>query len=202
MSSDLPPTRQRILDAAWRLLESGAATRMADIAAAAAISRQALYLHFPNRADLLVATVRHIDAVKDIDGRLAASRGATTGEARLDAFVAAWCGYIPEIGGVGRALLAMQDDAAAAAAWADRMEAVHHGCRAAVAALARDGVLSPDLSEAAASDLLWSLLSVETWQALVERRGWSQAAYVAAMQRATRRMLHAGDATPGPVDGP
>ena len=69
MSSEGPDTRTRILNAAWSLLESGrgAGVRMSDIAKEAGISRQALYLHFPNRADLLVATTQHVDAVKDID---------------------------------------------------------------------------------------------------------------------------------------
>jgi len=42
---------------------------MADIAKAAGISRQALYLHFPTRVDLLVAMTRHLDAQNDIDDR-------------------------------------------------------------------------------------------------------------------------------------
>ena len=138
MSRKNPNTRTRILDAAWTLLESGAArgVRMSDIAKAAGISRQALYLHFPSRAELLVATTRHVDEVKDVDARLAESRAAT-GPARLDAFIAAWGGYIPEVQGVLRALAAvMETDAEARAAYDDRMAAVRHGCAAAVAALA------------------------------------------------------------------
>ncbi|MGI9389771.1 MAG: TetR/AcrR family transcriptional regulator, partial [Boseongicola sp.] len=75
MSRDESDTKLRILDTTWKLLESGETTvRMSDIAKAVGISRQALYLHYPSRADLLVATTRHIDSVKNVDARLARSR--------------------------------------------------------------------------------------------------------------------------------
>ena len=191
MSSEKSPTRDRILNAAWRLLESGArAVRMSDIAKAAGISRQALYLHYPSRADLLVATVRHVDEVKKVDDRLVASRTAASGRERLDAFIAAWGSYIPEIHGVSIALRAMADsDEEAARAWEDRMQALRHGCAAAVRALAADGALSPDLAEDRATDLLWALLSVEAWERLVRGCGWSQESYVTQTQRLARRAL-------------
>jgi len=190
MSSPLPDTRTRILSAARKLLEAAdpaKPVRMADVAKAAGISRQALYLHFPSRAELLVAVTRHVDEVKGIDGRFAASRAATTGPERLDAFVAAWGGYIPEIHGMARALIAMYDsDAEARAAWDDRMNAVRHGCAAAVRALAEDGLLRDDLDETRATDLLAALLSVETWARLVVAAEWSQPDYVATLQRLAR----------------
>lgn len=191
MSRKNPNTRTRILDAAWTLLESGAArgVRMSDIAKAAGISRQALYLHFPSRAELLVATTRHVDEVKDVDARLAESRAAT-GSARLDAFIAAWGGYIPEVQGVLRALAAMMEtDAEARAAYDDRMAAVRHGCAAAVAALGSEGGLAPDLSETEATDLLWALLSVETWRRLTRDCGWSQTRYIEVLQQTARAAL-------------
>ena len=167
MSSIKPDTRTKILKSTWKLLESttGDDVRMSDIAKQAGVSRQALYLHFPNRVDLLIATTRYLDEVKDVDGRLAASRSATTGLARLDAFIEAWGNYIPEIFGVAAALLAMQDkDPAAKEAWSNRMQAVREGCEAAVKALDRDGQLRPDLEREKAIDLLWTLSSVHNWQ--------------------------------------
>lgn len=193
-SPSSPPadTRTRILQETWRLLEQGAGkpVRMSDIAKAAGISRQALYLHFPGRTDLLVATTRYLDEVKDVDARLAASRAATRGLDRLDAFVAAWSDYIPEIAGVGRALIAMRDsDAEARAAWDGRMQALREGCAAAVAALARDGDLLPALTEDEATDLLWTLLALHNWEQLVRGCGWSQARFVGTMQRLARQAL-------------
>lgn len=197
MSSENQTTRTRILDTTWRLLESGdaPAVRMADIARAVGISRQALYLHFPKRADLLIATTRHIDQAKDIDARLAPSRAATTGRGRLDAYVAAWGAYIPEIHGVGRALMAMQHtDPEAARAWEDRMAAMREGCAAAVAMLARDGDLRADLTQTTATDLLWSLLSVRLWEHLCLDCGWSQAAYMDRLKQLTHAALLPPDA--------
>ena len=163
---------------------------MADIAKEAGISRQAVYLHFPTRAELLVATTRYLDEVKHVDDRLAASRSAATGVERLSAFIEAWGNYIPEIYGVGKALLAMENtDEEASAAWSDRMQAVRHGCEAAVRGLARDGTLSPDRAADEATDLLWTLLSVRNWEQLVHDCGWSQGLYIDTMQQIARRSL-------------
>ncbi len=199
MSSDPRTTRDRILDAALQLLENKGEkpVRMSDIAKAAGLSRQAVYLNFPNRAELLIAATRHLDAREDVDARLAESRAATTGEARLALWVRAWGDYIPVIHGVSRALTAMAaTDPDAAAAWGDRMSAVHQGCTAAVAALARDGRLAPDLTEKVAADLLFAILSVNTWEVLRLERGWSQADYLSEMERLARARL-LGATAPG-----
>ena len=119
-----PDTRDRILVAALSLLESGDgnAVRMTDVATRAGITRQALYLHFPSRADLLIETTHYVERTKGSDARLAASRSAKTGPERLDAYIDAWGAFIPEIHGMAKALMAMQDsDTAAAKAWGDRM---------------------------------------------------------------------------------
>lgn len=192
MSSENSETRKKILETTWKLLESGgpSAVRMSDIAKSTGISRQAVYLHFPSRAELLIATTRYLDEVKDVDARLGASRSATSGLERLDAYIEAWGNYIPEIYGVARALVAMQDtDEAARVAWKDRMDAVRHGCEAAVAALKKDGALTKDLTAREATDLLASLLSIEQWAQLREQGGWSQRRYITLMQRTARLSL-------------
>lgn len=191
MSRDSSDTRARILDCTWNLLESGdKKVRMTDIAKAVGISRQALYLHFPTRAELLIATTRHIDSLKKVDARLADSRAATSGRDRLAFFIKAWGGYIPEIHGLSVALRSMRDsDAEAAAAWDDRMRAVRHGCAAAVEALAADKMLRPDLNNEVATDLLWTLLSVENWERLVRDCGWSQTDYESQIKRLAEAAL-------------
>ncbi|MEO1281537.1 MAG: TetR/AcrR family transcriptional regulator [Pseudomonadota bacterium] len=192
MSRKNSETRKRILECTWKLLEDepGSATRMSDIAKAAGISRQAVYLHFPTRAELLVATTRHLDEVKDVDSRLAKSRAAATGEERLEAFIEAWGNYIPEIYGVAKALLAMKDtDEEAAAAWADRMQAVRHGCGAVVKAFRKDGHLTKNLTSQQSIEALWALLSVRHWEQLVVECGWSQKQYIKHMNRMAQAML-------------
>lgn len=191
MSSTTEPTRTRILDATSQLLEEthGAAVRMSDVAKAAGLSRQALYLHFPSRAALFIATVRHLDAVHDVDARLVASRRAPTGTARLDAFVEAWLDYVPVIHGVARTLMLMREtDADARAAWDDRMAALRHGCRAAVDALAADAALTPHHTPDEATDLLLTVLSMTNWEML---RGcdWPQSRIVETFQMLARNAL-------------
>jgi len=192
MSSDKKNTQERILDAAWELLEAGqgSGVRMSDIAKTAGISRQAVYLHFPTRAELLTATTRHIDAVKNVDERLAASRNANSGVARLEAFVEAWGNYIPEIHGVAKALIAMQDsDEAAQVAWTDRMLAVREGCHSAIKALKGEGVLAPGHTAKEATDILWTLLSVQSWEQMTQTCGWSQDHYVRTMKTVAKKLL-------------
>lgn len=181
MSSGNPETRSRILKSAWELLEAarGREVRMTDIAKTAGVSRQAIYLHFPTRTDLLVATTLHIDEVKKVDERLARSRAARTGTERLDAFIEAWGNYIPEIYGVAKALMIMSDtDEAAKLAWDGRLQAVRQGCQAAIDALDRDDTLSAGYSAAEATDLLTAMLSVRTWEHLTSGCGWSQDLYI------------------------
>jgi AcrR family transcriptional regulator len=192
MSSENPDTRTRILESAWKLLESGSGSevRMSDIAREAGISRQALYLHFPKRADLLVAATRYVDEVNDVQARLEPSRSAASGIERLDAFIDAWGNYIPLIYGIAKALISMQDeDEAARLAWSDRLQAVREGFEAAVAALERDGALPPDCSPKQAADLLWTMVSVENWEHLVIDCAWPQEDFVAAMKSLARRAL-------------
>ena len=192
MSSPHPDTRDRILDAAWKQLESkqGMGVRMGDIARQAGISRQALYLHFSKRSELLVATNRYIDEVKGVDERLAASRRSATAVERLAAYIEAWGNYLPEIYAVARALLAMKDtDEAAAAAWTDRMQAMRHGCEAAIVALERDGKLSDERSREDAVDILWTMLSVRTWEELTIDCGWPQQKYIGMTKALAKRLL-------------
>ncbi len=87
------PTRERILEATAELLStrSPADVRMADVAAAAGVSRQALYLHFRNRTDLLVEAARFMDARAGLDEALAPVLAAESGRqalARLATFMA------------------------------------------------------------------------------------------------------------------
>lgn len=192
MSSKKIDTRTRILKAALKLLEagSGSEVRMSDIAKESGISRQALYLHFPNRAELLIETTQYLDRITNTDERLAASRSATSGTERLNAFIEAWGSHIPEIYGVAKALWAMQDsDKEAKAAWENRMQALREGYEATVNALERDGQLLPELSTEEATDILSMLLSVRSWEHLTVERGWSQEAYVDAMKRLSRQAL-------------
>ncbi len=192
MSSRSEQTRKRILQATLNLHEAGAGNgvRMTDIASAAGITRQALYLHFATRAELLMAATQYLDEIKQVESRLAPSREATSGIARLDAFVSAWANYIPEIYGLAKALLAMREtDEVAAAVWDQRMQDMKEGCAAAIDALAADGSLTAFLTADEATDLMWATLSVRNWEVLTRDCQWSQAFYVDTMLRNCRALL-------------
>lgn len=165
----------------------GHAVRMSDIAKAAGISRQALYLHFPARADLLIGTTHYVDEMLDVDARLEPVLNAENGIQQLDALIAFWGDHVPRIYGVARALMSMREtDAAAASAWDERMAAVREGCRSAIEALARDNDLSDDWTIETATDLLWAMLSVRNWELLTGECGWSADDYVDRLQRQAR----------------
>ena len=195
MSSE--QTKTRILETTWKVLETRSdKNRMSDIATAVGISCQALYLHYPTRAELLIATTKHIDKVKKVNQRLELSRAAGSGIERLHFFIKAWGGYIPEIHGISVALRNMREnDKAAAEAWDERMQAVRHGCQAAVRAIEKDGKLKSDLSEQVATDILWTLLTVENWERLVLDCTWSQSEYeIKMIELAEIALLESGKA--------
>jgi AcrR family transcriptional regulator len=190
MSTKNVETRTRIMEATVRVLEEhdGRGVRMGDIAKASGISRQAVYLHFSSRAELLVAATRHLDEVLDVDRRLAPSRAATSGAERLELYIDFWGHYIPKIYGVAKALLLAQDtDEAAAAAWKDRMRAMRDGCRAAIEALHSDGNLAPEWTPNRATDALWTMLLVPNWEHLTSECGWSTRQYVRWMKTVAKR---------------
>src|SRR6056297_973206 len=190
MSSENPTTRTRILEATCTLLGSspGTAARMSDIARRAGVSRQALYLHFPNRTELFIAATRHQDETFGLNAALEAGICAGPGQARLTALIRAWGDYIPHIYGMAKTLMVLKEtDEEAARAWDERMADLRGACMAVVKALARDDALVMDQAEAA--DLLWTLLSISTWEHLTRHSGWSQARYLSEVTRLSRLAL-------------
>ena len=168
----------------------GRNVRMGDVARGAGVSRQAVYDHFGSRAELMVATVRYGDEVLGLDERLRCYRAAVSGVERLETYVEFWGNYIPEIYGIARALLAEREtDEAVAAAWDDRMGAVHDACRDIIEKLQRDGTLVSGWSTDEAADLLWTMLSIRNWENLTRERGWSVDHYVDRMRDLTRRVF-------------
>ncbi len=185
MSRETTETRTRILEATVQALEEtgGHGVRMGDIAKASGISRQAVYLHFATRADLLIAAFLYLGDQLDVKGRLAPSRAANSGVERLDLYIDFWGNFLPEIYGVAKALMMARDtDYAAAAAWRDRMVAMRDGCRAAIDALHADGALASEWTRPKATDALMAMLQVPNWEYLTMECGWSKKEYIQRMK--------------------
>jgi AcrR family transcriptional regulator len=192
MSSAESETRIRILEATRKLMEErvGQSVRMSDIAKAAGVSRQALYLHFASRTELLVATTHYMDQVLGLDQRLERWNTATTGEELLTTYIEFWGNYVPEIYTIAKALIAEQDtDEAAAIAWKDRLNAIREGCRHSINVLQREGNLAPGWTRQEATDFLWTMLSVHNWEQLTKQCGWSTPHYIERMQNLAKRFL-------------
>jgi AcrR family transcriptional regulator len=100
-----PGTRERLLQAAWDLaLEQGLALRLADVAARAGVSRQAVYLHFGDRAGLLLALLAWVDQAFSLADLLARVDQARTGVEALDRMVEVHAAYSPRIDALTRIL--------------------------------------------------------------------------------------------------
>lgn len=169
-----------ILEAALALIakRGGADVTMAEIAKAARVSRQAVYLHFADRADLLVNLVRYTDEKRGLAKEIRKIEQAPTGAAQLRAMASLQARSNPAIWAQARAFEAVRrTDRAADRSWRDRLQHRLEGCRAIVARLQKEGTLRPGLDPAAAADLLWNITSLRTWEDLVLDRKWSARQY-------------------------
>jgi AcrR family transcriptional regulator len=181
----------RILDCALALIakKGDAAVTLAQIAKAAKVSRQAIYLHFADRAALMVALARHVDEKRGLAEDIRGIVEAPTGAAAVAEMVAAQARTNLAVWPVARAVDAVRrTDDAAEQSWQDRMNDRLRGCRAIVARLEAEGNLRAGLDREAAADLLWSLTSLRTWEDLVLQRKWPAARY---QERITQVLLEA-----------
>jgi AcrR family transcriptional regulator len=161
---------------------------MRDIAEVVGISRQAVYLHFGSRTELMIATVQYVDEVKGLDDRFKQFYTATRGIERLEICIDVWGNYIPEIYGLAKALLSTRDtDDAAAAAWKSAIGCLHDACREIVEALERERSLAPGWSRHDAIDMLWTMLSIHNWEHLTIECGWSTPQYIGWMKTLLKR---------------
>ena len=192
MSSEVLDTRTKILAATWRLIEKEGThgVRMSDIAKEVGISRQAIYLHFATRTELMIATTHYVNDIREVKKRLIRYDAATDGVETLEAFVEFWGNYIPEIYALAKALLAVRaTDEAAEAAWQDRMNAIRSGCRRAIEALDREGKLAQGWTKEKAIDFCWTMLSIHNWEQLILDCRWTLDEYISRMQTLLKETL-------------
>lgn len=171
-------TRTAILNATWSLFaEKGRLeASKADIARAAGVSRQSVYLAFGNRAGLLTAMARNKDMQSDHVQRLRQiSQANTADEEDFFRYVNIWLDYLPLIYPVGILLDAESvTDTEAASAWDDRMKgALLAGLKRILGRLEAGGCLGGDWRADQVAELVWSLVHPTSWRQLVVGCGWS-----------------------------
>lgn len=197
-----PETRTRILDAAWALLEErGTDIRIADIAAKAGVSRQAVYLHFGDRVSLFVALGDHIDVSFGRDELRTHVFGAPTGIESLRRWIQTMSWYNAKIDSVSRILeLAAQSDAALGAAWGDRMTGRRSHVGRIAERLAAEGQLDDGWTVEAAADLIFTVTLPGAWRVLTSVLGWSQERYAEEISGLLERSVLGPPAGPQPGD--
>lgn len=181
MSSGDFDTRTKILRATWELMEKsgGKNVHMSHIAKAVGISRQAVYLHFTSRNDLMIATMEYVDEVKGLNGRLEQLHTVSDSIELLQKSIEIWGNYIPEIYGLAKGLLSSRDsDEAAAAAWNNSMQCLADACRIAIQALKDEDVLAGQWSVDEGVEMLFTMLSIQSWEQLTIEFGWPQPKYL------------------------
>ncbi len=187
MSSE-KDTRSKILSAALALIRrrGGADVSLGEIARSARLSRQAIYLHFADRADLLIALVRYVDEVRGLPEKLRKITEAPSGLAALREMVALQASDNPTLWPIARVFDAVRrQDPEVERSWQDRLQDRLNGSQAVVTRLQAENALRDGLDIATATDLLWSITSLRMWEDLVVLRGWSAEKY----QEHINRML-------------
>ena len=174
-------TKERILSAARELVEqgNGGTPNMSELARAVGISRQALYLHFPDRGSLLLALVADVDEREDLQAEVSAMLAEPDAAGQIRAWVQMQARRNPRIAPLARALdQARNSDQAAAEAWRDRTDNRMRGAVMAVTRLRDEGRLHPSWTAGEAATLLWELTSFRVWDDLVNESGLTADRYV------------------------
>jgi AcrR family transcriptional regulator len=186
-----PDTRERLLQAAWDLaLQQGPGLRLADVAARAGLSRQAVYLHFGDRAGLLLALLAWVDQAFKLADLLARVNEAPTGVQALERMVELHATYSPRIDALTRILEAHQDqDPAVSAALRDRLQLRRAAHRAVIARIAAEGDLASEWTVDTAADLFYAVTLPNPWRELTGARGWSASQYAQRVSQLLRRAL-------------
>jgi AcrR family transcriptional regulator len=179
-------TRRAVLDAARELfLEQGyAKTPMGAVAGRAGVSVETVYKAFGNKPGLVKAlfdvAIVGDDEPVPLVGREMVQRIEAESDARKKLAI-----YGEHLVGVGERAAAIQllvreaaaTDAGAAGVW-DQLQAERlTGMTAFAAHLAGGGFLREDVSADEARDVLWTYNSIELWDLLVVRRGWTPERY-------------------------
>jgi AcrR family transcriptional regulator len=185
-------TRTRILDAARAMFEEvgycGAGLEA--VAKKAGVSRQAIYLYFPSKAELLTALHLHIYATNVVPAiaRHPITEATTTSDA-LDATISAHLEVTSEVWQIHEALVMARRQYSEVDETLRPREEDRYGRLLDLGRrLEREGGL-PRVDAVAFADTLWGLTNAGTYRALVVERGWSFDQYRQWVRDAVRREI-------------
>lgn len=172
--------KERILEAALKLIarRGGVDITMAQIAKAARMSRQAVYLHFADRGELMIALARHTDHKRGLDAEIQHIRDAPTGLEAMKRMVSLQARSNPLIWPIARMFEALRrSDPEVERPWQDRLQHRLAGCQQIMRRVEKEGALLPGIPADVAADLMWTLTSLRMWEDLVLLRGWGAQKY-------------------------
>jgi AcrR family transcriptional regulator len=175
-------TRERILDAARKIVDANGvdAATMKAVADAAGISRQAVYLHFSDRAQLLVSLSDYIDEARGLGDWMTQIESLGDGREMLRTLAVLRCqrsaGLVSLVRSVENARFR---DQGAHDAWFTRHQAnVDFMSDVIVRRLQIEGRLHPTWEPKDAATFLVTLFSLRNWDDLTQAWGWSDDHYV------------------------
>jgi AcrR family transcriptional regulator len=195
MSSGRSDTRVAILTAARELFEEQGyhGAGLGAVAKSAGVSRQAIYLHFASKAELLTALHAHIyetDVVPVLDRHQIWT--APTALEGLDALIAVDAEVAAKVWRIHEALVVARRHHAEVDETLRPREAERY---AEIVRLGRwlkkEGDLPARMRVGTFADIMWGLTSLGTFQNLVIERGWSIARFVAWVRQTMRGQLSA-----------
>ena len=159
----------------------------------AAVSRQAIYLHFGDRNGLLLALVQHMDQVLELGESLAHVHAAPTGAELLKRAMQLNADFWAAVFPVAQVLDAAQyDDKALGAAWRDRLKFRQMTFGSMIQQLADNGELDDRWTVEDASDMLYAVAHFDTWRELTHQLGWTDDHYVKAITKLVCRAFLVG----------
>ncbi len=185
MKNKITDTKARILDATWHLMEKyqGKGVSMSKIAKEIGVSRQALYLHFGSRVELMIATVQYVDDIKGLNERLKLFNNAKSGIEMLEACIDVWGNYIPEIYGLAKALFKTRDtDKDTNIVWNSCMTDLRDVCKKTIEELDKEKLLSTEWTQKEATEMFWTIISIQNWEQLTVECNWTNEQYIQRMK--------------------
>jgi AcrR family transcriptional regulator len=166
---------------------------LAAVAKEAGVSRQAIYLHFPSKAELLTALHRHIfatDVVPALERHPVTDAGSALDA--LDATIAVDVEVVSKVWRIHEALqMARRQHAEVEDTLRPREEERYRELLNLGRRLKREGALPTNIRVAMFADMLWGLINVGTYRSLVIERGWSLDQYRLWVRKTIRLQISA-----------